>query len=78
LGERFPKSLSVHFGRREFDRARKKFDDWYTLVHGDLPVERSRVVKLSAEREFELFEQRIFHKMIDGWQAVEKTPSTSR
>lgn len=62
LGERFPKNLSVHFGKKDLARARKAFDDWYVLVQDKLPGERSEAIKLSAEREFALFEERIFDK----------------
>jgi hypothetical protein len=62
LGERFPKNLSVHFGRKDLARARKAFDDWYALVQDKLPVERLEAIKQSADHEFALFEERIFNK----------------
>jgi len=62
LGERFPKNLSVHFGRKDLARTRKAFDDWYALVQDNMPVDRSEALKLSADREFTLFEERIFDK----------------
>ncbi len=62
LGERFPKNLSVHFGKKDLARAQKMFDDWYVLVQHKLPVERSEAIRLLADREFSLFGERIFNK----------------
>jgi hypothetical protein len=62
LGERFPKNLSVHFGKKDLTRARKAFDDWYAIVQDKLPVERSEAINLLADREFALFEEVIFNK----------------
>lgn len=59
LGERFPKNLSVHFGKRDFERARKAFDLWFELVQDQLPTARGKAIRLAADREFALFEERI-------------------
>jgi hypothetical protein len=59
LGERFPRNLSVHFGKRELERARKAFDQWQEAVKDQLPPERHEAIKLAADREFLLFEERI-------------------
>lgn len=65
LGERYPKNLSVHFGRRDLMRTRQLFDQWHELVKGQLPAERWDALRALADREFALFEERI----IDGREA---------
>lgn len=59
LGERFPKSLGVHFGKRDLERARKAFEQWFVLVQTELSPHRVAALRLAADREFELFEERI-------------------
>lgn len=56
LGERFPKNLSVHFGKRDLERARKAFDQWHQVVKDQIPPERHEAIGVSANREFALFE----------------------
>lgn len=65
LGERFPKNLSVHFGRRDLERARKAFDRWAEVVQDVLPATRLEEIKRSADREFALFEERILALRIE-------------
>ncbi len=59
LGERFPKNLSVSFGKRDLARTRQLFDQWHDLVKDQLPAERWNALRESADREFALFEERI-------------------
>lgn len=59
LGERFPKNLSVHFGKRDLERARQAFDQWHALVQDQLPPARAAAIRLGADQEFALFEERI-------------------
>ena len=66
LGERFPKNLSVHFGRRDLERARKAFDRWAEVVQDRLPAARLESIKLAADREFALFEERVLSPRKEG------------
>ena len=59
IGERFPKSLSVHFRRADFESARRAFEDWYEAVRHKLPPEYRARIAEEARVEFELFEERI-------------------
>lgn len=59
LGERFPKCLSVHFRKKDFERVKEGFFHWYSLVDEKLPVERKKAILEEAEKEFDLFDRRI-------------------
>lgn len=59
LGERFPKSLRVHFGRKTFESARSAFEDWYEAVKEELPLAHRTSIYEEAQLEFKLFEERI-------------------
>jgi len=60
IGERFPKSLSVHFSRADFEGARRAFEDWYQAAKSLVPQDYATSIAASAHREFELFEACIF------------------
>ena len=62
IGEQFPKSLSVHFRRKDFEKAKKMFNDWYTETYDSLPAERRDAIKTEAQAEFDLFEESILKK----------------
>ena len=57
LGERFPKNLMVHFGRRDFEAAKRSFNEWYELVQRRLPKQVREELREEAEAEFQRFEQ---------------------
>ena len=59
IGERFPKSLSVHFTRADFESARRAFDDWYQATRSRVPQQYATSIAAAARVEFELFEARI-------------------
>ncbi len=59
LGERFPKSLSVHFGKKDYEFVNSSFEEWYTRVSGALPPEYRDRILSEAKKEFALFEERI-------------------
>jgi hypothetical protein len=60
LGVRFRKELSVHFGRRDLERARKGFEEWYELVRDKITSDRRNPVYKSVIDEFHLFDEQIF------------------
>lgn len=60
LGERFPKNLSVHFRKKDLAAVRNAFEQWYAAVSPQLPPEYRDTILEEAEREFALFEERIF------------------
>jgi hypothetical protein len=60
IGERFPKNLGVHFGRADFDSARRAFEGWYEAVKDEIPPKYRAKVYEEAQVEFQLFEERIF------------------
>ena len=63
LGERFPKSLGVHFRKKDFAFVRGAFEQWYAAVKSQLPSEHLDGILAEAENEFTLFEERILaHK----------------
>ena len=58
IGERFPKCLRVHFGKRDFEAVRSEFYQW---LEGQpkIPADLKEGIRQSAENEFRLFEERI-------------------
>jgi hypothetical protein len=60
LGGRFRNNLSVHFGKRDLEKAKEGFDRWYELVKDKIPEQYREGVRRSAEHEFELFKEQIF------------------
>jgi hypothetical protein len=64
LGERFPKNLRVHFGRRDFQFVVDAFHEWVTKVGPDLPAERRDAIVAEASAEFALWEERILKPSI--------------
>jgi len=61
IGKRFPKSLSVHFRKKDFNKAKEAFYLWYEQVESRIPEEyRSGLLK-EAELEFQLFEEEILN-----------------
>ena len=59
IGLEFPKCLRVHFGRREFEKAKAGFEGWYELVKDKLPSEHKDAIWSEAMQEFERFEKEI-------------------
>jgi hypothetical protein len=64
LGERFPKNMSVHFGKRDFEFVKNAFEQWYAAVKPRLPSKYRDSILAEAENEFTLFEERILSKYI--------------
>jgi hypothetical protein len=62
LGERFPKNLSVHFRKKDFAFVKSAFGEWYEKIKSRLPPEHRDAILAEANKEFALFEQRIFKK----------------
>ena len=54
IGERFPKALSVHFRKRDFEMVKAAFYKWYETTN-HVPAG----LKECADSEFSLFEQSI-------------------
>jgi hypothetical protein len=59
IAAQFPKSVSVHFGRKHFEEARFLFAKWYDLVREKLPAKYRESIRVEAEIEFALFEERV-------------------
>ena len=54
IGERYPKGLSVHFRRKQFDEAKGAFYQWYEKCSRRIPAKHREGVLQSAEAEFQL------------------------
>lgn len=59
IGERFPKALAVHFGKRDFAFVVSAFDEWLIKVGPKLPGKYRDTMVTEARAEFALFEKRI-------------------
>jgi hypothetical protein len=59
LAGQFAKCVSVHFGKKELQRAREAFDKWYDLVQKKLPPKYREAIRENAEAEFRLFEEQV-------------------
>ncbi len=62
IGERFPKSLGVHFRRKDFESVRSAFEDWYEAARHELPSGFAARIYEEAHHEFKLFEERLLSK----------------
>lgn len=59
IGEQFPQSLSLSFGRRDLEEAKKAFSHWYELAKNKIPSKYRESIRKEADKEFALFEERI-------------------
>lgn len=59
LGQRFPKDLSVHFGKRDYAVVKERFEEWYKKVESKLPRKYKDEVFQEARKEFALWEETI-------------------
>ena len=59
LGERFPKALGVHFGKKDYAFVKSAFEEWYAKVSTKIPSKYRTEVLEEARKEFSLFEERI-------------------
>lgn len=59
LAEEFPKNVSVHFGRSEFEEAKAAFKKWYNVAQKKIPAKYRKSVLDAANAEFALFEERV-------------------
>lgn len=59
IAAQFSKNVSVHFGRKEFEEAKILFANWYDLVRDKLPAKYRESIRVEAEAEFALFEERV-------------------
>lgn len=55
LAERFPQQVDLYFGRRDLERARADFDEWFASAR--IPKKHRDGLRAEADREFEAFEQ---------------------
>jgi hypothetical protein len=62
IGERFPKALAVHFGKRDFAFVVSAFDEWLTKVGSKVPTQYRDTMITEARAEFALFEERILKR----------------
>lgn len=60
IGERFPEALSVHFKKRDFEKSKTAFYEWFNEVESNIPKKYRISLLEEAEAEFQLFEERIF------------------
>ena len=65
LGEAFPKCLKVHFRKRQFEKAKTGFTEWYEAVKDKLPKKHREAIFEEANIEFRLFEERILDDQTD-------------
>jgi hypothetical protein len=59
LAGAFPKCVSVHFRRKEFEKAKEAFGRWYEAVQNKLPQDYREAIRANAEAEFHLFETQV-------------------
>jgi hypothetical protein len=59
IAEDFPKCVLPHFSKNEFENSKTAFFKWYELVQGKLPQKYRESIRLMAEEEFTLFEERV-------------------
>ncbi len=57
LGERFPKTLKVHFRKKDYNQAKENFYKWYKNASHLIPEEFRNDILLEAEKEFQLWEE---------------------
>lgn len=62
IGERFPKCLEVVFRKKDYERAKDGFEQWFSLVAEKLEPERRDAIRAEALREFELFKERVLRQ----------------
>jgi hypothetical protein len=60
IGERFPKCLSVHFRKRDFEAAQMEFYQWLES-EAKIPPDLKQGIRQSAEVEFRLFQERVLN-----------------
>ena len=72
IGEKFPKNLSIYFGNLDFEELKSKFYKWYELVHKKIPAKFREEVKEVAEKEFDLFYDKILKGSIKGFEIIEE------
>lgn len=58
IGEEYPKALSVSFRSKDYEKTRDAFYEWFES-DAKIPVGRRDGIRKAAEREFQLFEERI-------------------
>jgi hypothetical protein len=63
LGERFPKNLSVHFGKKDFAFVVSAFNEWLIKVGPRIPRKHRAALITEAKQEFALFEERILKRL---------------
>jgi hypothetical protein len=56
LGKSFPKRLSSHFGRNDFEKVRSAFAAWTHIAGHKVPPDTLRALQSIADKEFSLFE----------------------
>lgn len=75
IGERFPKCLELGFRRKDFERVKEGFTQWYRLVGDKLPADRREAIFLEGMKECELFEERILRrKLLNHGTGAEEVP----
>jgi hypothetical protein len=55
----FPQCVSVHFRRKELQRARAGFSEWYEVAKEKIPAEYRQAILSEADKEFDLFEKQV-------------------
>ena len=62
IGERFPKNLSVSFGREDYLFVANAFEEWLAKSGPRLPKKYREKIEAEARAEFALFEERILNR----------------
>lgn len=60
IGEKFPKNLSVSFRKKDYLEVQNEFYNWY-YSDANIPKEHKEKILIFAEKEFQLFEERILN-----------------
>ncbi len=59
LAEEFPQCVRIHFGRRDLQKAREDFLNWYSITKDKIPAKYREPMLADADLEFRLFEERV-------------------
>lgn len=55
LAIEFPKNVRLQFGRKDFEKAKAAFEQWYDKVQQKLPAKYREAIRTEAEMEFDRF-----------------------
>ncbi len=59
IAKEFPKCVRLHFRKKELERAKAAFENWYDAVCQELPEEHREALVSQANLEFQLFDEQV-------------------